>query len=128
MTTYSIDYVYLAGEGKEDQRDAGEGTARGSTTLERPITVGVERKTGGVHAHQVKCNGSGDPWIATRIAADIEELGHGRSRVVLRADQEVASADVQKQVVAVRSGETLLMRANRRATVEWRTQFRECRV
>ena len=71
--------------------------------------MGVDRKTGGVHAHQVKCKGSGDPWIATRIAPDIEELGYGGSRVVLKADQEVAIADVQRQVVAVRTGETMPM-------------------
>ena len=77
----------------------------------------------------MKCIGSGDPWIATRIAADIEELGYGGSRVVLKAIQEVAIADVQKQVVAVRQGETVPMNwADRRATAEWRTQFRECRV
>ena len=49
------------------------------------MIVGVDRKTGRAHAHQVKCKGSGVPWIATRIAADIEELGCGRSRVVLKA-------------------------------------------
>ena len=54
--------------------------------------MGVERQTGGV------CKGSGDPWIATRIAADIEEFGHGGSRVVLKADQEVAIVEVQGQV------------------------------
>ena len=66
--------------------------------------MGVDRKTGGVHAHQVKCKGSGDPWIATRVAADIEELGSGGSRVVLKADQEVAIADEQRQVVASKKG------------------------
>ena len=54
----------------------------------------------------MKCEGSGHPWIATRIAAHIEELRYGGSRVVLKADQEVAIADVQRQVVAARSGET----------------------
>ena len=65
--------------------------------------MGVHGKTGGAHAHRVKCKGSGDPWIASRIAADIEDLGYGGSRV----DQEVATAGVQGQVVAVRSGETV---------------------
>ena len=69
----------------------------------------VDRKTGGVHAHHVKCKGSGDHWIAVRIAADIEELGYGGSRVVLTADQEVAIAGVQRHAVAVRSGETVPM-------------------
>ena len=51
MTTYNIDHMYLTEEGKEDEADAGAGTARGSTTLGRPIMVGVDRKTGGVPAH-----------------------------------------------------------------------------
>ena len=102
--TCSNDNMYLTEEGREDEVDAEEGVARGSTTLGRPIIVGVDR-----HAQQVKCTGSDDPWIATRIAADIEELGYGRWRVVLGADQEVAIADVQRQVVAARSGETVPM-------------------
>ena len=60
--------------------------------------MGVNRKTGGVHAHQLN----------TRIAADIEDLGYGASRVVLKADHE-AIADVQRHVVAVRLGETVPM-------------------
>ena len=75
----------------------------------RPIIVEVDRKTGRVHAHHVECKGSGDHRIATRIAGNIEELEYGRSRVVLKADQEAAIADVQGQVVAVRSGETVPM-------------------
>ena len=55
----------------------------------------------------MKCKGSDDPWIATRIAADIDELGYGGSSLVLKADQEVAIADVQRQKVAARSGETV---------------------
>ena len=52
------------------------------------------------------------PSVATRIAADIEEFGYGGSRVVLNEDQEVAIADVQRPVVAVRSGETLPMNSS----------------
>ena len=36
-------------------------------------------------------------------------MGYGGSKVVLKADQEVAIADVQRQVVAARSGETVPM-------------------
>ena len=67
----------------------------------------MDRKTGGAHAHQLNCKGSDDSWIATRIVADIEEFGYGESRVILKANQEVAIANVQRQVGAVRSGETL---------------------
>ena len=40
-------------------------------------SAGMDRTIGGVHAHQVKSEDSGDPWIATRIAVGIEELGYG---------------------------------------------------
>ena len=43
VTTFSIDHMYLTEE--EDERDAEECTARGSTTLGRPIIVGADRKT-----------------------------------------------------------------------------------
>ena len=63
--------MYLADKDNLEEGDGGAGTARGSTMLGRPIIVGVDRKTGGVHAHQMKCKGSGDPWIATRIAVEM---------------------------------------------------------
>ena len=108
VTTFCMDYMYLIEEDNAEERDGGARTARGGTTLGRPTIVGVDRKTGGVHAHQVKSTGSGDPWIK-RIAADIEELGHGGRGVVLKANQEVAITDVQRQAVAVRSDETVPM-------------------
>ena len=43
VTTYSIDYMYLTGEGKGDEIEVEDGTARGSTTLGRSIIVGVDR-------------------------------------------------------------------------------------
>ena len=58
-------------------------------------------------------------------------VGYGASRVVLKADQEVEIADVQRQVVAMRLGETVSGNsswANRRATAELRTRFREYRA
>ena len=113
MTTYSIDYMYFIEEDDTEERDGGAGTARGSTMLGRPIIVGVDRKTGGVHAHQVKCKGSRDPWIATRIAADIEELGCAGSRVVRKANQEEAIADVQRQKIRTLK-DALERRLNRR--------------
>ena len=109
VTTYSIDCMYLMEKGKEDERDAEEGTASGSPTLVRSIIVGVDWKTGGGTRTPKEMQRQWRPWIATRIAADIEELGYWRSRVVLKADQEVATADVQRQVVAASLGETVPM-------------------
>ena len=53
----------------------------------RPIIVEVDRKTGRVHAHHANCKGSRDHRIPTKIAGNTEELGYGRSRMVLKADQ-----------------------------------------
>ena len=72
MTTKSIDYMDLTEEDKEGDKDT-----EASVALGRPIIVGIDNKTGGVHAHQVKCKGCGDTRIAIGIAANIEELGHG---------------------------------------------------
>ena len=108
VTSYSIDHLYLTEEDNAVERK-GAGIARGNTTLGRPIIGSWDRKSGCVRAHQVKCEGSGDPWIGTSTAEDIEKLGFGGSRVVLKADQEVAITDVQRQVVAVRWGETVPM-------------------
>ena len=104
VTTCSIGYMSLAEEGKEDEMDAEDGTARGSVTLGRPIIVGITKKVGGVRARQVKWKGSGNPWIATRIAADIEELGYGGWRVVFKASQEVA---IRRRTEHKRSAETV---------------------
>ena len=43
VTTYNIDNIYLSEEGNAEERDAGEGTVRGSTTPGRPIIVGTWR-------------------------------------------------------------------------------------
>ena len=66
-------------EGNAEERDAGEGTVTGSTTLGRPIIAGEDRKTGGAHAHQVKCKGQCDSWIANKNCS---------RRVVLKVNQE----------------------------------------
>ena len=87
--------MYLTEEDKENERDMGASEAR------RSVALGQTR---GLHAHQLKCKGSSDPWIVT---ANIEELGYGGSRVILKADQEGAIADVQKFVVAFELGETV---------------------
>ena len=73
MTTYS-DYMYFTGECREDERDEEEGAARGNTTLVRPIIVGVDMKNGRSTRTPSEMEGCSDPWIATRIAADIEEM------------------------------------------------------
>ena len=92
VTTCSIDFMYFTEESdvKEKQKKGQLEKAR------RPIIVGVDSKRGGVNAHKVKCTVSGDFWIATRTACDIEESGYGRLRVILKADQEIAIIHARK--------------------------------
>ena len=61
---------------KETQRKARpEDARRWGDRSSRALTGRLEEY---VHAHQVKCKDSGDPWIAPRIAAaDLEEFGYG---------------------------------------------------
>ena len=40
VTTYSIDFMHFTEEDNAEERDGGAGTARGSTTLGRPIIEG----------------------------------------------------------------------------------------
>ena len=42
VTTFSVDHGYLTEDGNAEERDAGEGTVRGSRTLVRPI---IEKQT-----------------------------------------------------------------------------------
>ena len=67
--TCSIDNMHLTEGGTEGIQER----ARQEEARHRSIrsSVGVERQTEGVHAHQVKCKGSGDPRIGTRIWPDI---------------------------------------------------------
>ena len=97
ITTYSIDYMYLT----EKRQCRGERWS--SKNGQRKHDVGMTDHRG---------RGQGD-WSAKAAATPglLQELQRdmGRSRVVLKADQEVALADVQRQVVAARLGETVPM-------------------
>ena len=93
-------YRYLTEAGNVEKRDAGEGTVRGSRTLGATDHRGRGQEDWSTRTRS-------DPRSAKGTGAVIEEFGYGGSRVVLKADQEVASADVQGQVVAASSGETV---------------------
>ena len=56
--------------------------------------------TGGIRAHLVLAKGNGDPWIAGKIKDDIEEFGYALVRIT--SDQEPATVDVQRAVIAKR--------------------------
>ena len=97
VTTYSIDCRYLTEEDNAEEREREmeeQGRSEEARRWDTRSSWAWTGRPGTALAHQVKCEGSGDPWIATGIAADILELGYGRSRVVLKVDQQVAMTEV----------------------------------
>ena len=64
------------------------------------MLVSDDLATGGIRAHLVLEKGNGDPWIAGKIKDDVEEFGYGGALVRIMSDQEPASVDVQRAVIA----------------------------
>ena len=93
----SNDYMYSP---KKVNAEESERSRKRKHDVGQPIMVGVNRKIGGIHAHQLKYNGCGDPWMATRIAADTEELRYGGSRVVQKTHWQLLT--LLRQVVVTR--------------------------
>ena len=84
------------------------GTDRGSATLGRPIIVGVDRKTRRVHAHQVKVQkAAAIPGLLQELQRTLRSWAAGGQEWSRRQIKKWPYADVQRQVVAVRSGETV---------------------
>ena len=80
MTTWSIDYAFM--------NDTGDLLAR----------EGMERVGWGKTRDCV----DGDPWIAGKSKDDIDEFGYGGALVRIKSDQEPATANVQRAVIAKR--------------------------
>ena len=75
-----------------------------------PIWVARHHQTKYTFAHTCDCKGTEDPYIAHKIANDMDELGF--DNIVLRTDGEPAIVQLQEKVKAVRatrgSGGTVL--------------------
>ena len=80
--------MYLIEESDAVERNAGEGMDGGSTTLGRPIIVGVDRNTGTPHAHQVKCERNGDFLVVTGIAAVQSKFSKRFKKLQLQLHQD----------------------------------------
>ena len=54
--------------------------------MHRPVLVGKDRNTGAVVAHVVEAKGRGNGYIEKRIIQDLESLGYGGTRIILKCD------------------------------------------
>ena len=67
--------------------------------MNRPMIVIEDRETGAIVAHMCSQKGPGDKWIVRRIGKDLEEMGYGGTRIILKCDQENPIAAVQQEVI-----------------------------
>ena len=65
--------------------------------MNRPMIVVEDRETGAIFAHMCSQKGPGDKWIVRRIGKDLEEMGYGGTRIILKCDQENPIAAVQQE-------------------------------
>ena len=91
-TTFSMDYMFLTVENEVITKEEAEKIEVGKISF--PILVGKDRLSGAIVAHKVEAKGRGNGYIVKRIIADLEELGYGGTKILLKNDQENAITDV----------------------------------
>ena len=99
ISTVSFDYSYFNDKlGKMTKEEYNEALSKGER-MNRPMIVIEDRKTGAIVAHMCSQKGPGDKWIVRRIGKDLEEMGYGGTRIILKCDQENPIAAVQQEVI-----------------------------
>ena len=99
ITTVSFDYSYFHDKlSKMTKEEYSEALNKREKT-NRPMIVIEDRETGAVVAHMCSQKGPGDKWIVKRIGKDLEEMGYGGARIILKCDQENPIAAVQQEVI-----------------------------
>ena len=63
-----------------------------------PILVIKDMKSKSIFAHAVSRKGTSDGWIVKKIIDDINGLGYGWTRIVIRSDQEPALLQVKSDI------------------------------
>ena len=91
VPTVSADYCFLGNE--EDESQA-------------PVWVMTDHETKAAFAYVCECKGSESKGIVDQVVEDINKLG--RTKVILKTDQEPAIRDVQRAVRDRRQHETIL--------------------
>ena len=72
-----------------------------------PVLVGKDRLTGAMVAHKVDAKGKGNGYVVRKIIQDLEDLGYGGSKIILKCDQENAIVEVQREVIRRRPAITV---------------------
>ena len=99
ISTVSFDYSYFNDKlGKMTREEYSETLSKGEK-MNRPMIVVEDRETGAIFAHMCSQKGPGDKWIVRRIGKDLEEMGYGGTRIILKCDQENPIAAVQQEVI-----------------------------
>ena len=99
ISTVSFDYSYFNDKlGKMTKEEYNEALNKGER-MNRPMIVIEDRETGAIVAHMCSQKGPGDKWIVRRIGKDLEEMGYGGTRIILKCDQENPIAAVQQEVI-----------------------------
>ena len=103
ISTISFDYSYFNDKlGKMTKEEYNEASSKGEK-MNRPMIVVEDRETAAIVAHMCSQKGPGDKWIFRRIGKDIEEMGYGGARIILKCDQENPIAAVQQEVIKNRT-------------------------
>ena len=63
-----------------------------------PILVMKDMKSKHVFAHVVSRKGTSNAWIVKRLTEDLDSLGYGWTKVIIRSDQEYSIVDVKNQL------------------------------
>ena len=99
ISTVSFDYSYFNDKlGKMTKEEYNEALNKGER-MNKPMIVIEDRETGAIVAHMCSQKGPGDKWIVRRIGKDLEEMGYGGTRIILKCDQENPIAAVQQEVI-----------------------------
>ena len=105
ISTFSMDYMFLTVDNALVTED--EAKKMDQKKMHRPVLVGKDRNTGAVVAHVVEAKGRGNGYIVKRIIQDLESLGYGGTRIILKCDQGSAIVEVQKEVMKRRPAITI---------------------
>ncbi len=105
MTVYSLDYMYFTEELallKEKENLDKKKPGVGPTVL-----IGVDGKSGCIHAHVVPHKGRDDNWPVNIVINDLYDMGYAGCKVGIKTDQENAIKDLQKGIGEARTAETV---------------------
>ena len=70
-----------------------------------PILVMKDMKSKHIFAHVVSRKGTSNAWIVKKLADDLDSLGYGWTKVIIRSDQEYSIVDVKNKLRLARWSE-----------------------